>query len=128
MTSPYSALHNPEASADMRASAKLWTMDRSRSGSASARYLRSSSAAPIVLVTSTASSPSCSLVRNLKIDAVVVASGGWSAQGELTGARGVHHVCGREPAGSQIRRRCIGRQSGDKAEWPKLRTRNANAD
>src|SRR6202034_684632 len=33
--------------------------------------------------------------RNLKIDAVVVASGGWLAQAELTGARGVHHVCGR---------------------------------
>ena len=35
--------------------------------------------------------------RNLKIDAVVVASGGWFAQDELTGAQGVHHVCGREP-------------------------------
>jgi hypothetical protein len=34
--------------------------------------------------------------RNLKIDAVVVASGGWLAQTELTGARGVHHVSGRE--------------------------------
>ena len=41
------------------------------------RYLRTSASAPIVLVTSTASSPSCSW-SNLKIDAVVVASGGSS--------------------------------------------------
>jgi hypothetical protein len=32
----------------------------------------------------------------LKIDAVVVASGGWSARQELTGAKPVHHACGRE--------------------------------
>jgi hypothetical protein len=32
----------------------------------------------------------------LKIDAVVVASGGWSARHELTGAKSVHHACGRE--------------------------------
>ena len=57
----------------------ICTISRSRSEPAASRYLRSSSAAPIVLVTSTASSPSCSW-SNLKIDAVVVASGGPSGR------------------------------------------------
>jgi hypothetical protein len=40
----------------------------------------------------------------LKIDAVVVAPGGWSAQRDLTGARGVHHVRGRERRGADCNR------------------------
>ena len=71
-------------------------MDRSRSGSASTRYLRSTSASAHRVGDFHRIFSFVFFGRNLKIDAVVVASGGWSALEELTGARSVHHVCGRE--------------------------------
>jgi|SRR5665647_1550364 len=61
ITVTFMALHRADASADINASAKLATIDRSRSGSASSTCLRSQSETFMVLVTSTACSPSCSL-------------------------------------------------------------------
>src|SRR5665213_1186584 len=90
ITVTFMALHRADASADINASAKLATIDRSRSGSASSTCLRSQSETFMVLVTSTACSPSCSLDGTGRLMR-------WSSRRGMVSSRGAHRGTRRTP-------------------------------